>query len=368
MKVICMKEMLMKAMNTVSRAVPVRTTMDILKCVLLQAEDRELKITANDTALGIETSIDALVSEPGITAIDASLLQSIIRKLPDSEVMIESDAEQTVTISCEQSRFTISGRDFDDFVFLPEVNADACIEISQFTLREMTNQVIFSVADSDLNMIMAGVYVEIFDNKIRMTTLDGHRISIRISELKESYDPVSAIVPGKTFNDLAKILSPDMEKTMKVSFSKNHAVFEFEKTKMVSRLIEGEYFRVDSMIRDEYATKITVNKKLFFDCLDRSTLLISESDKKPVIVDVKDEEMGIRLKSAIGSMNETIPIEKEGADIRIAFNPRLLMDVIRVIEDEEITVYLLKYNYPCRIRNEEGTYQYVVLPVNLREE
>ncbi|MBQ9911361.1 MAG: DNA polymerase III subunit beta [Lachnospiraceae bacterium] len=368
MKLVCSKDLLAKGLNTVLRAVPVRTTMDILKCVLLQADESGLKLTANDTSLGIETRIAADVRETGYVAIDAALFSSIIRKLPDADIAIDADEQNGIVIRCEKANFKISGRGADDFVYLPDVSANSSIRISQFTLRDMINKVIFSISDSDLNAAMSGVYVEVLGDSIRMTTLDGHRISVRVNELNGVYPRVSAIVPGKTFTDLSRILNADVDKEMKVSFARNHIVFEFDSTKMVSRVIEGEYFKIESMLREEHETQVTINKKEFLNCLDRSTLLINESDKKPVILDIKDDEVSIRLRSAIGSMNELIPIEKTGKDLKIAFNPKLLIDALRVIDDETINVYFVKYNYPCTIKDDAGTYSYVILPVNFTEE
>jgi len=368
MKVICSKDLLMKGLNTVSRAVPVRTTLDIMKCVLLKAEDDSLTLTANDTALGIETCFDARVEEAGFVAVDAALFTSIVRKLPDADITIKADVANGIVITCAGSRFTISGRGADDFIYIPTVDTKASLKISQFTIREMINQVIFAVSDSDLNAAMAGVYIEIIENHIRMTALDGHRIAVRVNELNDINDSVKAIVPGKTLNDLSKIISGERDNEMVIEFAPNHIIFKYEKTKVVSRVIDGEYFKIDGMLRDEHETLVKINKRMFFDCLDRSTLLINESDKKPVILDILDEEMNLRLKSAIGTMNELIPIHKEGKDIKIAFNPKLLIDALRVIDDEEITLYLLKYNYPCTIKDDNGSYSYVILPVNFTEE
>ncbi len=368
MKVVCEKDSLQRAIATVSRAVPVRTTMEILKCILLQAEDDELKLTANDTSLGIETKIHAVIEEPGTAAIDAALFSSIVRKLPDSAVVIESDPSDAIDIRCENASFHLSGRGTDDFIYLPTVETKESIIISQFTIREMIGQVIFSVADSDANAAMSGVYMEVLGDKIRMTTLDGHRISIRVNELKDLSEPVSAIVPSKTLSDLQKIVSGDADSEMRISFAKNHIIFEYEGTRMVSRVIDGDYFKVEAMLRDAYETHVRINKRDLFNCLDRSTLLVSESDKKPVIMNITDEEMNLRLKSAIGSMNESIPVEKDGKDIKIAFNPKLLLDALRVIDEEEIDLYMVKYNYPCIIRDDAGSYTYVVLPVNFIED
>ena len=215
---------------------------------------------------------------------------------------------------------------------------------------------------------MSGVYLEVLQDRVRMTALDGHRIAIRVNELREIAEPVSAIVPAKTLSDLQKIVSGDLDKDIRISFARNHIIFEYDQTRMVSRVIDGEYFKVESMIRDIHETHIRINKKDLLNCLDRSTLLVNESDKKPVVMNITEEEMNLRLKSAIGTLDEMIPIEKEGKDIRIAFNPKLLLDALRVIDDEEIDIYMVKYNYPCIIRDEQGSYIYVVLPVNFIED
>ena len=368
MKVVCSKENLMKGLNTVKSAVPVRTTMDILRCVLLEAEENTLKLTANDTSLGIETKLDAMVTESGCIAIESNLFYSIIQKLPDEDVLIETGYQYEISIRSGSANLVISGMDPNQFITVPNVEAEGEVSVSQLIFREMIRKVIFSISDTNLNAAMSGVYLEVLNDKIRMTTLDGHRISIRNNELENDFGTHNAIIPGKTMNDLQKIISGEFEKKMRILFARNYIIFLYDTTKVVSRVIDGDYFKIDSMLRDEYETHVRINKKRFLDCLDRSTLLINESDKKPIILDIRDEEVNMRLKSQRGSMNESIDIEKDGKDLKIAFNPKLLMDALRVIEDEEVDIYLVKYNYPCTVKNAEDTYKYVILPVNFTEE
>lgn len=368
MKVVCSKESLLKSLNTVTKAVPVRTTMEVLKCIYLNASGEELILTGNDTSLGIETKEKVLVLEEGEVCVDANLFTSIIRKLPDNDISIVVNNKNEVHIQCESSNFNISGMETKDFIKLPDITVKEKVKVTEYTIKEMISQVIFSIADSNLNAAMSGVYIEVENNVIKMTTLDGHRISIRTNILKDSYSKIASIILGKTMNDLSKILTGDAEKELYISFSDNHIVFEFGNTKMVSRVIEGEYFKIDTMLKDGYETKIKINKKTFYNSLDRSTLLVNESDKKPVILNVTDDNINLKLKSVIGEMNEDLPLKKEGKDIKIAFNTKLLLDALKVIEDEEIELYFVRYNYPCTIKDNEGRYIYVVLPVNFTED
>ena len=172
------------------------------------------------------------------------------------------------------------------------------------------------------------------------------------------------IVPGKTLNEISKILSGDADKDVSIYFTDNHIIFEFDQTMVVSRLIEGEYFKVDQMISSDYETKVNINKKELLNCIDRATLMVKEGDKKPIIMDINDTSMELRINSTIGSMNELIDIRKEGKDLMIGFNPRFMIDALKVIDDEEIEMFMVNPKAPCFIKDEKGTYLYLILPVN----
>ena len=238
------------------------------------------------------------------------------------------------------------------------------IEISQFTLKEMIRQTIFSISDSESNKMMTGELFEIKDNVLRVISLDGHRISIRKMELKNPVSDKKLIVPGKTLTEISKILSGEAESMVNISYTNNHIVFEFDNTIVVSRLIEGEYFKIDQMLSSDYETKVKVNKKEFLSCIDRATLLVKEGDKKPIIVNITDNGMELKINSALGSMNEEIDIQKQGKDLMIGFNPKFLIDALRVIDDEEVDLYMVNPKAPCFIKNVEESYIYLILPVN----
>ena len=231
-------------------------------------------------------------------------------------------------------------------------------------MKEVIRQTIFSIADNDTNKMMTGELFEIEENILKVVSLDGHRISIRKIELKDSYASKKVIVPGKTLQEISKIIGGEAEAEVDISFTKNHIVFEFDKTVVVSRLIEGEYFKIDQMLSSDYETKVKINKRELLDCIDRATLLIKEGDKKPIIIDIRDDSMELKIKSQIGSMDEEIFIAKEGKDLLIGFNPKFLIDALRVIDDEEVELYFMNAKAPCFIKDEAQSYIYLILPVN----
>jgi len=364
MKITCSKSNLLKGVNTVMKAVPSKTTMPILECILVDASSGIIKFTANDMELGIETKVEGEILEKGIVALEAKLFSEIIRKLPDSDVTIVADEKNNTQITCEKAKFSIMGKDGEDFSYLPFVERDYKISLSQFTLKEVIRQTIFSIAVNDSNKMMTGELFEIQENEMRVVSLDGHRISIRKIELKSQYGEKKVIVPGKTLIEISKILIGGTEDIVDIYFTDNHIVFEFDQTVVVSRLIEGNYFRVNQMLSNDYETKVTINKREFLDCIDRATLLVKEGDKRPIILNISEGVMELKISSQIGSMDEIIDIELEGKNIKIGFNPKFLIDALRVIDDESIDIYYMNPKAPCFIRDEEQNYIYLILPVN----
>ena len=364
MNITCAKADLLNSVNIASRAVPAKSTMPILECIVIEAANDNIKLTSNDMELGIETMVKGSVNEQGTIALNAKVFSEIIRKLPDSDIKIVTDANFIATITCEKSKFTIAGKSAEEFPSLPVIEKSKPVILSQFALKEVVRQTIFSIADNETNKIMTGELFEINSYNLRVVSLDGHRISIRKITLKEEYENRKVIVPGKTLNEISKILSGEVSDEVALYFTDKHILFEFGDTLVLSRLIEGEYFRIDQMLSNDYNTKVTVNKKELLSCIDRATLLVKESEKKPIIVGIKDYNLELKINSSIGSMNEEIDITKDGMDMLIGFNPKFLIDALRVIDDETVYLYLTNPKAPCFIKDKDETYIYLILPVN----
>ena len=202
-------------------------------------------------------------------------------------------------------------REYSQSIDLPVIEKNDYISISQFTLKEVIRQTIFSIAANENNKLMTGELFEVNESELKVVSLDGHRISIRKIQLKDNYGHKKVVVPGKTLNEISRILSGDKDKEVLIFFGNNHILFEFDDTVVVSRLIEGEYFKINQMLSSDYDTKVVLNKKELLDCIERSVLLIRESDKKPIIIKINDEEMELGITSAIGSMKENITVTKK---------------------------------------------------------
>ena len=371
MKISCSKSALLSGIQTVIRALPAKSTMSIMECILINTTGGKITLTVNNLDLGIETIIEGNIEKSGVVALDAKHFSDVIRKMPDSDsdIVIETDDNLTASFKCEQSVQNMPGRSDDEFPYLPDLDKNDSIVISQLSLRELIRKTSFSIADISEDtpgqQTMRGELMEIKDNNIRMCSLDGHRISMCNMELRESYPYKKVIVPGKSLKELAKIIGGGAEDDVEIFFNPNHISFEYDSTKVVSRIIEGNFFDVNKMLVGDYETKVKINKKKLYECLDRSTIYVREGDKKPIILDIKDDSISIKINSAIGNMNENVPASKSGKDMIIGFNPRFVIDALNVIDDEEIELDFVNSKAPCFIKKEDMSYVYVVLPVTI---
>ncbi len=366
MNIKCNKNVLTNGINIVSKAVSTKTTMPILECILLKAEGGKLYLTANNLELGIETVVDATVLEEGQVAIEAKIFSDIVRKLPDSEIDLETTSDIRVDIRCEKSKFTIPCRTGDEFSPLPQIEKEKSIRISQLTLKDIIRQTIFSISDNESTKMMTGECFEVTNNQLIVISLDGHRISRRKVDLSGENPDVKVVVPGKTLQELSKIINGGAEDMVDIYFSDRHLLFEYEDTRVVSRLIEGEYFRIANMMSMGHSLSVKANKRELMGIIDRASLLIQETDKKPIIVSVKnDNNLYVRLDTNLGSMKEEMEIEKEGDEIIIGFNPKFLMDALRVIDDDDVVIYMADSKNPCIIKDAEESYVYIILPINI---
>ncbi len=367
MKLSCSRDSLLNAINIVSKAVSSRTTLPILECVLLTANEDGLKLTSNDMELAIESSyIDADITEAGNIALDARFFSDIIRKVNGEEVNISTDDKNIATISCGRSEFKISGQNGDDFPPIPEVEKNVKFVISQNDLRNLIRQTIFSISQDESKPILTGELIEIEDNMIDFVSVDGYRISYKNAELVQSVGSKRAIVPGKSLGEIAKILSVDEDEKAVLYFTDNHIMVDINGNIVVSRLIQGDFIKYQQSFTNEYKTSAKVNKSELMNCLERASLISRDSRKIPVKLEISGNNIVITANAETSTAYEEVSAEIDGDKLLIAFNPRYLIDALKVIDDEEVYMHFNTSLSPCVFKPVEGdSYKYLVLPLRI---
>lgn len=360
------KAQLVNALSIVMKAVSTKTSSVILESILISASDNRVVLDATDTELSIQTEVDAVIVKAGGVVLNAKLFSEIVRKFDSTESLIELDVDNDfkTTIKCEQAVFNIMGIDPVEFIPMPKIDRDAFISLSQFSLKEVIRQTEFSTAISDINRMMGGELIDVKNNVAKFVTLDGHRMSIRNIELMGDFEDQKCVVPIKSLQEVMRIIDSDTQKNVNIYFSKDHILFEFDRTLVLSRILDGEFFRIDSMLSNDYDTKVNVSRLKLQSAIEQSMILIRENEHKPMILDIENGMLKLSVNSSLGFMDAKVNIEKSGSDLKIAFNPKFLVDALKVIDDDFVNIYFTNAKSPCFIRDDKNTYTYLILPVN----
>ena len=320
MKIICEREKLLKAINAVVRGVPTRTTMPILEGIYLQTNNNELKLTTYDLELGIEYIIDAEIEEEGNTVVNATMFSEIIRRLPDSQIKIEVNENKLLVIECEGSLYKLSTMNPDEFPELPKIDIENSLETEQVVLRNMIKKTIFAVSNEENRPIFTGCLFEINNNKLNIVAVDGFRMGWVSKVLEKNTEDFKAVIPGKTLNEVNKILTDSFD-NIRIGIAKNQGIFEMENCKIVTRLLDGEFFKYESAIPANWETRIRVNKNLLQSCLERVSLISSstiEKEKKyPVKINIDIGKITLSCTNQTGEAKEELYLETEGKKLEI---------------------------------------------------
>lgn len=366
MKFLTNKNSLLEAISNVQKAITGKSTMPILQGIYINANKNTQTVTliGSDIDVCIETKIYTEVLEEGSLVLDSRIFGEIIRKLPNSEIEITTIDENTIEINCHKSCVNLIHMDANDYPLLPTIDEDTICSISQKTLKNMIKGTIFATAQDETRPILTGVLFELKNNKLNLVALDGFRVAFK-SEDVECSDNKEAVIPGKTLNEVSKILE-DSDEEVKITFTQNHILFNCGNTKIVSRLLEGEFIKYTSIIPQEYKLKVSVKKDEILGCIERASLMAKDGNTNLVKLDIKDDVIVVTSNSQLGKAREEVSILLQGESLKIAFNSKYLIDIFKNIEEEEIIMELSSAVAPCVVKNKEkDNCTYLLLPVRV---
>jgi len=371
MKFICEKEKILKGINSVINGVSSKTTMPILEGILIQTNDNEIKLTSYDLEIGIEYILDANVTEQGNTVVNAIMFSEIIRKLPNAEIQIRMNEKNLLEIECEGSLYKLATMNPEEFPELPKINVDNSVKLEQNTLKNMIRKTIFAVSTEENRPIFTGSLFEVVDNKLNIVAVDGYRLAVKSKEIEKTNN-FSCVIPGKTLNEVNKIISDSFD-MITVGIAKNQALFEMENCKIVTRLLDGEFLKYSNTIPQSWETRIKVNKNMLQNCFERILLIsassIEKEKKYPVKINVEVGKITISCSNQTGDAKEEILVDTEGKDLEIGFNPRFFLDSLKAIDDEEVYIEFGTNRSPCIVKSieENGDYIYMILPIKMKD-
>lgn len=358
---------LTKAINKVQKAISSRTTMPILKCILLIAKEGKLTLVGNNMQIGIETNINAVILEEGTIAIDSKLFGELIRNIQSETISITTNKEMIVNIKSDNLDVEIKGFSHIDFPLIPIVKEENKITILESTLAKIISETVFAVADTDYMQTINGLLIEIKDNQISMAASDSYRFVLaKEFYLNDININKRIIIHGSSIKEIRKLLDCDSNKKIEIILEKNHALFYIGNTKIVTRLLQGEYIKYDNLIPINFNTEIKFKKKDLLEALG-ITSVFADRTNNIVVLRIKNNNLEVFSNSEIGNISKNIVIEQIGMNLEIAFNIKYLTEGLKAIDEEEIIFSFVNGSRsPGVIKpNSNRSYQYLISPVML---
>lgn len=350
--------------STVIKALPTRTTINILEGIFIEAKNNTIKLKCSDLSLQIETFIPATVEEEGAAVMPGRLFSEMARKLPGENCLIYS-FNDTVYIESGRAKTALQASDAKQFPEMPSINGEKAMLIKQSTFKEMIKQTIFATAQDETKPILTGVLMETADNILTLVALDGYRLALRREVMPIEIDDMSIVVPAKSLSEINRTLF-DSDEEIKLYFSKTHMLIDMEHTKLITRLLDGEFIRYKQILPDKHNTRVRVNRQELLEALERASLMAREGKSNLVKFSLSADTLTMSANSELGNINEEIKTEIIGNELDIAFNVKFFSDVLKSLDDEYLYLDMTNNISPCVVMPVQGnSFYYLILPVRL---
>ncbi|MGI6736842.1 MAG: DNA polymerase III subunit beta [Anaerovoracaceae bacterium] len=367
MKFTCAQQVLSKSYNIVSRAVSTRTTIPVLKGILLTVTaDGTLIMTASDMDFSIENKIPVTAAEPGSIVVVSRIFGDIIRKLPGEDVTVTVKEDSRVTVRTTNSQFTIIGMSDDEFPSIGQIETEqAHLSFPRELLQDMIRKTFFSASSDETKGIIVGSLLELKENVFNMVAIDGFRVAIASEEMKNAGD-LSLVINAQTLNEINKILIDSEESDIDFRVGDKKAVITLRDTRIVTRLLDGEFISYREIIPQELTTTMVIERRQLQESLERASLMAREGKNNLVRFEITENLLTIYSDSEEGRVREEVIMDKEGEDLQIGFNSKYILDALKAIDDESIVMSFFKPTTPCLIKPLQGEqYKYLILPVRI---
>lgn len=365
MKLICDGLDLSVATTQVIKAISNKVANPVLEGIKLTAKNDFLKLSATDLELTIEKIIKADIKIPGETVIPGKFFSDFIKKLTNEKITLELNNKRQLKINYTDSESFIQCLSVEEFPNLNVEKGKDYFTITENNFKNLINKSIFSTALDDTRPILKGCCFEITNNIIHSVGLDGFRLAYVKKPLKENTFSSTIIVPTKSLTEISKFLE-ETDEEIKVYVHKNVLIVEIDDTKIITRLIDGEFINYKQIIPKDFSTSLIINKNIFEEAIERTSVLSRVDKNNLVKFEIKDKILTLTSNSDIGNIKENIGISLKGNDVLIAFNSRYFSECLRTINDEVIKLNFNTPSSPCVITaNESDEYLYLILPVRI---
>lgn len=365
MQVLCDGLDLSEAVIKVSRAIAYRTTNPILEGIKIVADNDYVIVSATDQELSIEKKIKAEVKVEGETVVPGKFFTEFVRKLTKEKIELSTNEKNQLKIKYTDSEVVVQCYNPLEYPSFNKIDSNEYFAMSETDLKNLIQKTIFAVATDDTRPILKGVLFEISEKEINAVALDGYRLALCKNNVKFTNIKANVIVPAKSLSEISKLLG-DGDEIINIYIQKNYLMVDLEDTKVITRLLDGEFLNYKQIIPQNFETTIVINKNQFEDALDRASLLSKIGQSNLVKFDIKENNLVITSNSDLGNICENVNVSFKGKDLKIAFNARYFTECARNISDEFIKISFNNSTNPCIINPiDSNNYTFLILPVRM---
>ena len=371
MKFQCSSIDFLNALSTAAYALPTRTTIPALECVLIETDEEEnLRITCSDSSLTIVTKCAATVEEGGAALLPGKLLAEISRKMPEDIMKVNSTDSGYMTFSCKRSKTKIAARSANSYPSIGNMekgDINNTIALSQGLLKDMILKTSFAIATDEERPILTGCLLDMQNGEARMVALDGYRMAIRMQRIADKDSKMNAVIPGKALQEIARILSDNEDDTINVTIRAGRMYTSIGSTEIYTILKEGDYINYRQFTPTVWITTAELESGDLAECVERASLIAREGKNNLVQLDVGKDHIVITSNSEIGDVHEEVPALIEGDELKIAFNVKYLSDALKALDGRKIVMRFVTSTNPCVIEPVDSCDSlHLILPVRLR--
>lgn len=361
MKFSILRSKFLEGLKAVQGIVGTKSQLQVLQNVLLEVDNNKLVMTTTDLEISITSISDCTTIESGKTTLPVKLLFNFISKVVEGNVEIAVDENNRATISAGSANFKLSGIEESAFPRLPVKDENFIYKLPQATLKEMLRQTAYAASQDDTRRTLKGVLMSFKDSKLTMVATDGRRLAMVEQEVEFPKDSeIDVILPFKAVQELQKSLTSDEEVTVKIE--KSQISFSLGSISIYSKLIDEKYPNYNQVIPKECNEQIHVDRQLLLDALERASVITKDETHSTKLVFESNCLTVNSAASDVGEAKDEVPIKYAGEKIEIMFNPDYIMDPLKAIDDDEVTINLINGHSPAMIKC-SIPFLYVIMPL-----
>lgn len=362
MKVICEGLELSDAVLKVVKACSTKTTNPILECVKLSAKNDGLTLLATDGEIAIRKCIRAEVIEEGDICVPGKFFADFVKKLEGWQITLATEGEK-VQIRYGDSESALQLLNAEDFPRIETEIRESRIELLSKDLKDLIAQTTFCCAQDDSRPVLKGVLITAREGCVAFTALDGYRMAVCRKSILGMSGEVHIICPGRTLNEIGRMLGADDEK-IELYVQKNRLLVSIDDTVLTSRLYEGEFVNVSNIVPREFTSEMIADRAALEESVERAAVLARTDKNSIVTFDIREDQMNVSSNTAVGRVDESVKILLSGKDVNIALNCKYVTECLGAVSDEKIRIGFNGAVSPCVVTPVDGdSFLYLILPV-----